>query len=209
MKTILIAAFFVAASTASAQWEFGAVGGGGLLSNASAIAPTGSATAGFAPGFATGAFAGEALNSHISGEIRYEFLQSNLELSSGGQKAQFSGIAHAVHYDVVVHTSRHESRVQFFGVIGGGMKAFVGTGTEAATQPLSQFGYFTKTQTIKPMVNAGAGFVYQISPHVAIRSEVRDFVTQFPTAVITPPQGVKYSSFLQQVVPMVSLVYSK
>ena len=37
------------------------------------------------------------------------------------------------------------------------MKLFRGTGAEEAYQPLSQFGYFTKTQAIKPMISVGGG----------------------------------------------------
>jgi hypothetical protein len=45
--------------------------------------------------------------------------------------------------------------VQFFAAAGGGMRIFQGTGTEAAYQPLSQFGYFTKTRVVKPMASVG------------------------------------------------------
>lgn len=169
----------------------------------------GSATAGFAQGFVAGAFVGQSLNRHISGEIHYEYMQSNLRLSAGGQAAQFSGGAHALHYDVVIHGNPSESRTQFFGVLGGGAKEFVGTGTEEAVQPLSQYGYFTKTKSFKPMITVGAGVAYALRPNLFLRAEVRDFVTPFPTAVLTPPPGVKYGNWLQEVIPMVSIVYGK
>jgi hypothetical protein len=191
------------------KWEIGADGGVGLLNNVAVTGIAGSATAGFAPGFIAGAFVGENLYTHVSGEIRYEYMQSDLRLTSSGQTAQFTGAAHAIHYDVVYHTNRGESPVQFFGALGGGVKAFTGTGTQEAYQPLSQYGYFTKTQTLKMMLTASAGFTWKLSPKFSIRAEVRDFTSGFPTSVLTPPQGVKYGSLLNEVVPMVSVVYIK
>ena len=199
-----------AAASALAQgWEFGAVGGYSLLNDVSVTAPTGTATAGFAPGFVAGAFAGENISNRLSGEIRYEFMQSDLKLSAAGQTAQFSGVAHAIHYDFVFHASRGESPVQFFASVGGGAKIFDATGAAQAYQPLSQYGYFTDTHSIKPMGTVAAGLSFRIGPKLVLRTEIRDYMSSFPEAVLTPPPGVKYGGFLNEIVPMVSLVYSK
>jgi hypothetical protein len=210
MRTIALSIVLMsAASPAFAQeWEFGALGGGGFLSNVTANGGSiGNATAGFAPGPAFGAFVGNSLNHNLSGEIRYEYLQNDLRLSSGGETAQFAGAAHAIHYDIVYHTSRKESNLQFFAALGGGVKLFRGNGAEEAYQPLSQFGYFTRTQAIKPMVSVGGGFTYRLSNRIFLRAEIRDFITPFPTAVLTPAPGVKFGSVLQDLVPMVGLSY--
>lgn len=211
MRSVTLSALLILAATAAfaQQWEFGAVGGVGLLNNVSVTSPSGSATAGFAPGFVVGAFAGENLYTHFSGEFRYEYMQSDLRLSAGGQAPQFTGAAHAIHYDLVYRTNRGESPVQFFGSVGGGIKAFMGTGTEAAYQPLNQYGYFTKSNAVKPMASAGAGVTFRLGPKLSLRAEVRDFITAFPTGVLTPPPGVKYGSLLNEIVPMVSIVYTK
>jgi hypothetical protein len=197
-----------AASTAFAQqWEFGAVGGGSLLSDVSVSGPAGKATAGFAPGAAFGAFFGENLYSHLTGEVRYEYLQSDLRLSSGGQSAQFTGGQHALHFDMLYHTNRKESRTQFFASLGGGVKVFRGTGAPEAYQALSQIGYFTKTQSIKPMVSVGGGLTFQLAPRIFLRAEVRDFITAFPTELITPAPGMKFGSLLNDIVPLVGITY--
>jgi Outer membrane protein beta-barrel domain len=211
MKAITFAVLLVLAPAAgfAQQWEFGADGGVGLFNHVAVSSPFGSATAGFAPGFTAGAYVGENISSHFSGEIRYEYMQSDLRLSSGGQNADFSGGAHAIHYDMVYRTNRGESPVQFFAAVGGGVKAFVGTGSQEAYQPLSQYGYFTKTNSLKMMVTGAAGLTFKMSPTLSLRMEVRDFSSAFPTAVLTPPQGVKYGSMLNEVVPMVSIVYAK
>jgi hypothetical protein len=209
MRSLVFSVVILAAATTAfaQQWEFGAEGGGSLLSDVSVSGPAGKATAGFAPGAAFGVFFGENLYPHLTGEIRYEYLQSDLRLSSNGQSAQFTGVAHAVHFDMLYHTNRKESRTQFFVALGGGMKLFRGTGAPEAYQPLSQIGYFTKTQAIKPMVSVGGGLTFQLAPRIFLRAEVRDFITAFPTQLITPAPGMKFGSLLNDIVPLVGITY--
>jgi hypothetical protein len=211
MKVITFAGLFVAfACAASAQnWDFGVTGGGSLLNSVGVTGTAGPATAGFEPGFTAGVFAGDRLYDHITGEAHYDYMATDLRLSAGGQSATFGGHTQAIHYDLIWHTAGGESNTQFFAVLGGGLKAFSGTGQEQALQPLSQYGYFTKTQSFKPMVTGGVGVNFRLSSSMSIRAEVRDYVSAFPTGVLTPPTGVKYGSVLQQIVPMVSLVYEK
>jgi hypothetical protein len=208
MKKLAGSLFVMAASVCFAQqWEFGGVGGAGFLSNVNIDSPAGSAKAGFGTGGAFGAFFGQSIGAHFAGEVRYEYLQSNLQLSSGGATAHFAGRAHAVHYDLLWHTSRKNSPVQFFAAVGGGMKIFQGTGTEEAYQPLSQFGYFTKTQAVKPMASVGGGIIYRVSPRIFLRTEFRDFITPFPTQLITPAPNAKFGSILNDFVPMLGIDY--
>jgi hypothetical protein len=209
MRFLGLSILLLAASSAAfaQQWEFGGVGGGGFLSSVAASGTVGSATAGFQPGGAFGAFFGQNLYPHWTGEVRYEYLQNNLQLTSGGQTARFSGAAHAIHYDLLWHTNKKGSKVQFFAAVGGGMKIFQGTGTEEAYQPLSQFGYFTKTRALKPMASVGGGMIFTLTQRMYVRTEFRDFITAFPTAIITPPQNVKYGTLLHDFVPMVGIDY--
>jgi len=194
------------------QWEIGGIGGVGFLNNVNvSTTTTGSAKAGFAPGAVAGAYFGQNMNAHWSGEIRYEFFADSLKLSSGGSSASFSGRAHAFHYDLVYHTDR-KAPAQFFVAAGVGMKLFDGTGAQQAYQPLSQFGYFTQTHDIRVMGSVGGGFTYKLSERVFLRAEIRDFISPFPTKVITPPptvsgNKVSYGSILQDIVPMVGISY--
>lgn len=206
MKKLLLLVTLAGACGAQ-SWEFGGVGGAGFLSNVNVSSPLGSAKAGFAPGGAFGAFFGQSIGNHFAGEVRYEFLQSDLQLSSGGTTAKFNGVAHAVHYDLIWHTNRKDSPVQFFAAAGGGMKIWQGTGTEQAYQPLSQFGYFTKTHAVKPMASVGAGITYRVSQRIYLRTEFRDFITMFPTQLIAPAPNTKYGSVLHNFVPMVGMDY--
>jgi hypothetical protein len=210
MRTLGLSILLLAAAAAAChaqQWEVGGLGGGGFLSNVGVAGPIGSATAGFQTGATFGAFFGHNTYSHIGGELRYAYLQNNLQLSSGGSSVSFYGMAHVVHYDLIFRTTRKNSPVQFFAAIGGGMKLFQGTGAEAAYQPLSQFGYFTKTRVLKPMASVGGGMKYFITRRMCLRTEFRDYITAFPKELITPAPGAKFGSILHDLVPMAGLGY--
>ena len=209
MKTLVRSILLLTAASALAmaqQWEFGGSGGGGFLSNVNVTGSSiASATAGFQTGAALGGYVGFAQYKHIGGELHYNYLQSNLSLKSNGAEASFNGVAHVIHYDLIFKTTRNAGKVQLFAAVGGGMKYFRGTGTEAAYQPLSQFGYFTKTTAIKPMASVGGGVKIALSRKVFLRTEFRDYITAFPTAIITPAPGTKYGKLLHDFVPMVGL----
>ena len=186
------------------QWEVGGLAGGSFLNSVAVSGTAGAATAGFKPGAAFGGFVGYNTYKHVGGELRYGFMQSNLRLSSGGKDATFSGVSHVMHYDVILSTSR-DSKVQLFAAVGGGLKVFRGTGREAAFQELSKFGYFTKTQALKPMLSVGGGVKWSISKKVFLRTEFRDYITAFPKEIITPAPGTKYGMLLHNFVPMVGI----
>lgn len=209
MKTFRISLLFLTAAVGAfaQQWEIGGNAGGSFLPGVTVSGPMGSATTGFQTGVAAGAWIGQTISRHIGGEIRYNFMQSNLKLSSGGTSTTFSGNTHAIYYDVLIRSSRRESRAQLYAAVGGGMKIFRGTGKEAASQPLSQFAYLTKTQTVKPMLSVGGGVKFKVSPHMNMRVEVRDFLTPFPKEVITPAPGAKIGSMLHNIVPLVGISY--
>ena len=210
MRTLRNSLLFLtaAAGAFAQQWEIGGNVGGSFLPGVPVTGPMGSATTGFQTGIAAGAWIGQTISRHIGGEIRYNFMQSNLKLDGNGASTTFSGNSHAVYYDILIHTGgRKESRAQVFGAVGGGMKIFRGTGKEAAFQPLSQFAYLTKTQEVKPMISFGGGVKFKLAPRMSMRAEVRDFLTPFPKQVITPAPGAKIGSWLHNIVPMVGISY--
>jgi hypothetical protein len=206
MMTRIIVLFTAAAAASYAQqWEVGGFGGGSFLNTVGVTAPSGAATAGFANGPAFGGYIAHNSSKSFSGEIHYSYLPTNLKLSANGSVARFNGNSHAIHYDVLWHTNKNDSKAQFFVAAGGGVKIFRGTGTEHASQNLSSFGYLTRTQEFKPMGTVAAGVKVRIAPRVYLRTEIRDYLTAFPKEVIAPPPGVKYGTLLNDIVPMVGV----
>jgi hypothetical protein len=190
------------------QWEVGGSAGAGYLPGVGVTSPAGSATTGFKSGAAFGGFLGQNLYPHWSGELHYGFLQSNLKVQSGGTETSFTGVAHVVHYDLVLHTNRRGTRAQAFVAFGGGLKVFRGTGKESAYQPLSQFAILTKTQELKPMASVGGGLRYKLGQRVYLRTEFRDYITPFPKTLIAPGSNAKINSkLLHDFVPMVAISY--
>ena len=209
MRSVVLSFLFVAAAGCgwAQQWEFGGNAGAGILSHVGVSSPNGSATAGFSTGPAFGVFLGHSSYSHFSGELHYGFLMDSLRLASGGTTATFGGQSHVFHYDLVWHTKRGEAKREFFVAAGGGGRLFRGTGQEQAYQPLSQFGYFTNTQAFKPMISVGGGVRFALSHNLLVRAEVRDYITAFPSAIITPAPGTSFGNILQTIVPTVGISY--
>jgi hypothetical protein len=209
MRTIQLSVLTLAGAALcfGQHWEIGGSAGAGFLPQHSITSAFAPADAGFQTGFSAGAFVGQNLYPHWSGEIHYGYLQSNLRLASGGTVATFTGQSHVVHYDMIFHTNRQDRRAQYFAAFGGGMKVFRGTGKESAYQPLSQYGYFTKTQVVKPMASVGAGIKVALRPHMFLRTEIRDYITMFPKEVLTPAPGATFGGLLHDFVPSVGISY--
>jgi hypothetical protein len=210
MKTIRNAILLLAASTAGGfaqQWEFGAAGGYSTAPAIPVTAPTGTATTGIAPGGAFSVFLGLSEGRHWAGEARFGYLMGDLRIQSGAASTTFSAASQVAHYDLILHTGSG-SRFQLFGAVGGGVRWFEGTGEEAAYQPLMQYAYLTKTSTMKPMASLGGGVKFAITKKVLLRIEFRDYITGFPTELITPAVGATFgSSILHDLVPMAGLSY--
>jgi len=203
-----LAALVVLAPACFAQiWEAGGVTGGGFTNNLNVSNAIGSATTGFSNGFAFGAVLGQNLYPRISGELRYTYRFSDLRLSDAGQTATFKGLTHSVHYDILVHSRRRDTRVQPFAAAGGGMRLFRGVGAETSYQPLSSFALLTQTQQWVPLVTFGGGIKYAVSPRILLRIEVRDYFSRFPTKVIAPAPGAHLSGWLHDLVPMAGITF--
>ena len=204
----IVLALLLAGACAAQEWEVGGMASYGFYRNLAASSPVGSATAGFSPGTAFGAVLGYKTNNWLSGEFRYTYRDSELKLSSSGTDARFSGVAHAVHYDLVMHPRpKHGTKALPFFAVGGGMKLYRGTGHEVAYQPLDNIALLTKTQQAKPMISVGGGIKMVLGPRLVLRAEVRDYITTFPKDVIVPLPGTKISGWLNDIVPMFGISY--
>ena len=83
-----------------------------------------------------------------------------------------------------------------------------GTGIESAAQPLSRFAGLTHTLQTLPVADFGAGVKVNLSPHVRLRLEVRDYLSTRPDQVIAPAPAVALKGFLHDVLGLVALGYT-
>jgi hypothetical protein len=204
-RCIVVLWLMAAAVAAAQEWELGVSGGFGFLRNPAVTTAAGSGTAGFKDGLAFGAVAGNDMYDHLSGEMRYQYRFSNLKVTGGGQQAGFNGETHVIHYDLLFHTAPREARVRPFLAGGGGIKVYRGTGTEAAYQPASKFALLTKTQELRPLISLGGGTKVALTDSLVLRMEFRDYITPFPSQVVTPAPGARIQGWLHDLVPTVGI----
>ncbi len=184
------------------SWEAGVLGGGSVYKNASATSPFGSGDVGFKPGAAVGAWVGSSMSKFVGGELRYEYLRGDLKASSGGTEETFSGEAHAIHYDFVMHFAPTGAKIRPFVAGGGGVKIYLGTGAPSVSQPLDRLVLLTHVHETKGLGSVGGGIKAAISKRALVRLEVHDFITPFPRQVIAPAAGGKISGLLHDIVFM-------
>jgi len=118
------------------------------------------------------------------------------------------GDSHLIHYELLFHALGRESRFRPYAAAGGGIRLFRGTGKEYANQPFSDFAVITKANEIKPLISAGGGVKFSLSPSVQLRLEAHDFLTPFPKSVIAPAPGSTIGGWLQDFVVMAGLSFT-
>ena len=208
MNKLRIGMLLLAASAScfAQQWEVGGTGGAAFLPGVNISSPLGSATTGFKPGITAGAYVGQNLYPHISGEIHYGFLQSNLKLQSGGTEATFSGLSTSCTTTWSCTQTRRIRAASISSLSAAACGSSPGPARKRLTSRSASIAYLTKTQELKPMASVGAGVKYKLSPRVILRTEFRDYITPFPQTLIAPAPGAKIGSILHTFVPMVGIV---
>jgi hypothetical protein len=188
-------------------WEVGVLGGFGWTNSLTAKGPTASATTGLHPGAVIGAFGGEDMYDHLSGEARYLYRFSDLKLSSGGTSVDFGGHMHIAEGAFLYQFTRRGSHIRPFFAFGGGIKVLQGTGRESAVQPLGRFAALTATREVLPTADVGFGFKVNLREHLRLRIEVRDYISGTPGKVIAPAPGVSISGAMNDVTGLVGFSY--
>ena len=188
--------------------EVGVAVGGSLYRNQTLTNNGQTVDAGLSNGVAASAFIGQNMYRFVGGEIRYTYERNDYKLSGNGANVGFSGDAHAIHYDLLIHFTPRTSRVRPFVLGGAGVKYYRGTGAEAVSQPLSRFALLTRENDMKPVVTFGAGLKIAVTNHINLRAEFRDYLTPFPQKIVTPNVNTSGTSLLHNYVPNVGLSYS-
>lgn len=197
----------VAGTAFAQQWELGAGGGIGVSKNLTVTRGSQTAEAGFKPGAAFSAYAGQNMSDRFGGQFRYTFQFNDMKLSSGGTDVTFSALSHAVHYDLLFFGAGREAKVRPFLAGGGGVKYYRGTGKETVLQPLSQFAILTKTSETKGLITFGGGVKVRVGNRSFVTLEARDYLTPAPKLVLAPVPGAKMDGWIHDFVPMVSLSF--
>src|SRR5579864_4539014 len=185
-----------------AQWEVGVIGGFGYAPSLTVKNSVTSASTGFAKGGAIGVYAGNDMYRYWSGEANYLYRMSDLKLDGNGKSVQFGGRTHIITGDFLAHFRPTGARIRPYISFGGGIELIQGTGAESATQPLGNLAALTHTNEAKPVGEAGVGVKVQLTPHMRLRVQVRDFISSAPNEVIAPAPGASISGIVNDIVGM-------
>jgi outer membrane protein W len=189
------------------KWEFGVGAGGSFYTPQDVALGSTSASAKFKTGVAVSTWVGNNMNDHWGGELRYSYGLSDAQLKQGSTEATFGAETHTVNYDFLWHARSSESSVRPFVAAGAGIKYYRGTGTEAISQPLSQYALLTKAGDVTGVVSVGGGVKMKLGTHAWLRLDVHDYMSPFPKQVITPNVGASVSGWMHDIVPMVAVSF--
>ena len=206
-SVLLILASACSPALLAQKWEVGVGVGGAFYNSQTFTNAIGNADATLSSGIVASAWLDNNLKGRFGGELRYDFEDTDLKLSSGGTSATFGANTQALHYDVLYHFASQEAPIRPFVSAGAGVKFFRGTGTETEAQPLMGIGLLTKTSEMEPMLSVGGGVKFNLNHYLQVRVEAHDYITPFPTKVITPNVGTKTSGWLMDFVPMGALAF--
>ena len=108
------------------KWEFGGGAGAGFYTSNDVSGASATAAAKLATGLAASGWLTNDNGRVWAGEIRYDYQQGDLKLSSGGTTASFAARTHAIHYDFQLHFAPREASVRPFIAFGGGAQSVRG-----------------------------------------------------------------------------------
>ena len=189
------------------KWEVGMGAGGGFYTSQDVKLGSDSASAKLKTSVAVSTWVGQNISDRWGGELRYSYQLGDLQLKRNSSEAVFGAETHTINYSFLYHTRPSESSVRPFVSVGAGMKYYRGTGTEAVTQPLSQYALLTKAGDLTGVVSVGRGVKVKLGAHAWLRLDVHDYMSPFPKQVITPNVGANVEGWIHDIVPMVAISF--
>jgi len=198
----------LAPSALAQKWEFGGGIGGSFYPSRDVTNGSTSASAGIRTNVASSVWLGQNASNKWGGEIRFDYQLGDLSLERGSTSTTLTAESYGLHYDVLWHTTRRESKVRPFIGAGAGIKVYRATGQPGVVQPLSQYALLTKGDELRPLLSLAAGVKWQIAQTLQLRLEVHDYITPFPKELIAPNVGSKTPGILQNIVPMLAIAYT-
>src|SRR6202163_2358879 len=205
---VLLTATAAVASAQEPEWEVGVIGGVGFSPDMTVKNATTSASAGVKTSVTVGIYGGEDMYRYWSGEATYLYRTGHVKLEGSGKSVSFGAHTHLITGDFLAHLRPRGAHIRPFVSFGGGIEVMVGTGQESATQPLGNLAALTATREVLPVGEGGVGVKVQLSPHLRLRVQVRDYVGKAPNEVIAPVPGASLSGIRQDVIGMGAISYT-
>jgi len=191
------------------KWEFGVGAGAGIYTPQDVTLGSTSASAKLKTNVAVSTWIGENIGDRWGGEIRYSYGLGDAQLKQGSTTAVFGAETHTITYSFLRYLKPSESTTRPFLDAGTGIKFYRGTGTEAVTQPLSQYALLTQAGDLTGVVSFGGGVKVKLGSKAWLRLDVHDYMSPFPKQVITPNLGANVSGWMHDIVPMVAVSFGQ
>jgi hypothetical protein len=195
---------------ATAQdWEAGGAAGFGFYRSVAISGLTSSGSAGFGPRFVLGAVAGKSFAEHLAIEGRYIYQDGDLQIRGRGTEANLDGDSSALLGELVCSLLRRHAWLRPYFAAGGGVKVYRGTQNAAADEPLMDLALLHHATQAVALVSYGGGVKWHFAEHWWARLDLRDYVTPFPTRVISAAPGVHLNGRLHDFVPTLGLSWGR
>ena len=197
---------FGACSPAAAQgWEAGGAAGFGFYHSVAIEGPDGRGSAGFGPRFVLSAVAGKSFAEHLAIEGRYIYQDGDLQILGRGEEANLDGDSSALSSELVYSLFGRRASLRPYFAAGGGVKVYRGTQNPAPDEPLMDLALLHHATQAVGLVSYGGGVKWHFAEHWWLRFDLRDYVTPFPTKLISEPAGAHLNGWLHDFVPMLGL----
>jgi hypothetical protein len=205
-SSLVIALLLNTVGVLSAQnWEVGGSVGYHQALDVTVTRDGVSGKTGFNSGVAVGALLGNDITRRFGGEVRYTYMNSDLQVSAGSTKVTADAQSHAVNYDLLFHAMPRGESTRLFAAVGAGVKYVRGIGPEPPFQPLSSLVVLTHTNETLPLISVGGGLKFTLSRRALARIDFRDFMTPYPGALLALPPNSRAGGWIHNFVVMIGI----
>jgi hypothetical protein len=160
---------------------------------------------------AIGVTLAENIKDHLGGELRYLFRFGGPQLRSDGTQANLTGHTNVITYDFLLQATHHFEvwAIRPFVSGGAGIKVFSGNGQRFAdiNQPLVNLALLRPITQVEPAISVGSGVKFLFGDHVALRIELRTYMSPLPDEVFRPFGQTRIRGWLYDFVPLAGVSY--
>jgi Outer membrane protein beta-barrel domain len=191
------------------NWEAGVGAGFGHYRSVSISGPTGSGSVGFGPRFVVSAIVGKRFAEHLAVEARYIYQDGDLQILGRGVEANLDGDSSALAGELVYSLFGWHASLRPYFAAGSGIKVYRGTQNPAANEPLMDLARLHHESQLVGLISYGGGLKWHFGERWLVRLDLRDYMTPFPTQVISAAPGVHLNGWLHDFVPMLGVSWSR
>ena len=151
----------------------------------------------------------KSLSERVAIEGRYIYQDGDLQILGRSAEANLDGDSSALLGELICSLfGRHASLKPYFAA-GGGVRVYRGTQNPAADEPLMDLALLHHVTQTVGLVSYGGGAKWHFAEHWWVRLDLRDYVTPFPTQVISPAAGMHLNGWLHDFVPTLGLSWGR